>query len=127
LPPHETFQLHLGKAITDLASSRHDVLPCHARGRVEIEDQAVRLIGLIRASAPGVEFEGVHLHQFEYPGDIVDIDVLGFASILFRQGDGFHMLAELVAVVFLEETLAGGALWTTDQRERTSPQFRQHA
>src|SRR3546814_18036129 len=58
-----------------VAGGGPDRVPVDSGTRVEVEYQPVGMLDVLDPRAPRMEFERVHLHQVEHPGDVVHVQV----------------------------------------------------
>jgi hypothetical protein len=70
----------------DVPGRRLHLAPGDLIARVEIEDDAIRMLGIVDADAPGMELDRVHLHQVQHTADVADVQVL-VAALDFAQFD----------------------------------------
>jgi hypothetical protein len=91
-----------------------DLRPRHAFARVEVEDDAIGVVDLLRRRVQGVELDRVHLRRGEEGFDVVDGEhrrVAGPELRVERAQAGHTRLG-----VLLEEQLAGDAFGRAHQR-----------
>ena len=95
--------------------------------RVEVEDDAVRVLEIAVPGTPRVQFKDAHLGKTSQPLRCRQSYVrLQFAGLFVRHIDGLDPLRERRACVLLEEAGFGRALRTADQRNRSASNLRKH-
>ena len=118
-------ELHRGQPIADFEVGFDHPGPADGRVRIEIEDQPVGTLDVVRARAPRVDFEHVHLHQRQQPLDAVEhrIRLLALALLDHHLAQAVGQALADVLLVKALLALAGGA---AHQAERPAGDVRQH-
>ncbi|CAH0215285.1 hypothetical protein SRABI35_02075 [Stenotrophomonas lactitubi] len=122
--PHEALQPGFLQPIAHITCTALHLGPAHALTRIKIEHQPVGMFGIGHCRSPGMQFQGVHLHQLQQAAFVIDIDVV-LAPAFLLQRHCMHGVAQALAVVFLEEARLAHAIGTAQQRQRSSTDFRQ--
>ncbi len=94
-------------------------------GRVEVEDQPVRVVGAVGLRQPPVQGDGALVGEEDQGGRVLGQDVRDGAALLRHLGAP-HPVREVVRHVLLEEAPLADAARMALQRQRAAAQVRQH-
>ena len=119
-------QAEIGQRLVNIPCRLFDVAEIESFVGVKIEDHAVRLFERFNARSPAVKLDRPHLDTGQQPGNILDIEIILDAAVLFRDRHRLHMLPKTAGVVFLEETFLRPALRTAHQACRAMGRPGQH-
>src|SRR5262245_9904280 len=72
---HETLQSEFLQEFPDLARTADDGGPGEVFGRIEIEDESIRLLELVGARPPGMNLERANLSQRDQAGHVINHDI----------------------------------------------------
>ncbi len=104
----------------------HHALPRHVRRGVEIEHDAIRLVDVILARAPGVQLEHAVLHERDEATDIAHEHVVTRFVVVLFDVDGAKARRDRMRPVLLVEALPTLPLRTAHERQRPSHHMGQH-
>ena len=94
---------------------------------IEVDDDAVGVLEVVVAGAPGMDFEDSDLGEAGEGFGSGEGDVgLDFAGLLVADGNGLDAGRQGVVDVLLEEAGLAGAVGAADERERAVGDVRQH-
>src|SRR5271168_2511526 len=122
-----TLQAKLLKLPADLRSALSKLRPPYRRIRIEIDDDAVRMLQVVVTRTPWVHLEHTHLSQPSQCFGARKRNVrLGLARLFIRNIDRADAWRQHMVRMLLIETRLRGALRTPHQRQRPPLNMREH-